>query len=292
MNVRTAVIPAAGLGTRFLPATKAQPKVMLPVIDVPAIQLVVHEAVHAGLDEVIIVIGPGQRAIRDHFEPSPELERFLLEKGKEHELALVRGVTAGARIRYVVQEEAGGLGHAVAASAPLVGDRPFAVLLGDDLIHPSVPLLADMLAAFERTGGSVVAAMEVGAREIAMYGCFEPEPTDDAHLIRIVSIVEKPDPDEAPSNLAAIGRYVFTPRIFDALARTPVGRGGEVQLTDAINILAHEESAFGYRFEHGRFDVGNPLDHLKATFALAMERGDLGTELRDWLSGVLHTDQA
>jgi UTP--glucose-1-phosphate uridylyltransferase len=283
MDVRTAVIPAAGQGTRFLPATKAQPKVMLPVIDVPAIQLVVHEAVGAGLDDVIIVIGRGQRAIRDHFDPDPDLERFLQAKGKERELGLIRDVAGGARIRYVVQEEAGGLGHAVATAAPLVGDQPFAVLLGDDLIHPSVPLLADMLAAADRAGGSVVAAMEVGAREIAMYGCFEPEPTDDPNLVRIISIVEKPDPDEAPSNLAAIGRYVFTPRIFDALARTPVGRGGEIQLTDAINILAHEELAFGYRFDHGRFDVGNPLDHLKATFTLALEREDLGPALREHL---------
>ncbi len=287
MDVRTAVIPAAGQGTRFLPATKAQPKVMLPVIDVPAIQMVVHEAVRAGLDDVIIVIGRGQRAIRDHFEPDPDLEAFLTEKGKDAELALIRGVTGGARIRYVVQEEAGGLGHAVATAAPLVGDQPFAVLLGDDLIHPSVPLMADMLAAARRTGSSVVAAMEVGPREIAMYGCFEPEPTDDPHLVKIVSIVEKPDPDEAPSNLAAIGRYVFTPRIFDTLARTPVGRGGEIQLTDAINILAHEEPAYGYRFDHGRFDVGNPLDHLKATFALALERDDLGPALRDHVRGLL-----
>jgi len=283
MDVRTAVIPAAGQGTRFLPATKAQPKVMLPVIDVPAIQMVVHEAVAAGLEDVIIVIGRGQRAIRDHFEPDPELERFLLEKGKTAELELVRSVSGGATIRYVVQDEPGGLGHAIATAAPLVGEEPFAVLLGDDLIHPGVPLLADMLKVGDREGGSVVAAMEVGRREIAMYGCFEPEPTDDPRVVRIVSLVEKPAPDEAPSNLAAIGRYVFTPAIFDALTRTPIGRGGEIQLTDAINILAHEQPAFGFRFDHGRFDVGNPLDHLKATFTLALEREDLGPALREHL---------
>jgi UTP--glucose-1-phosphate uridylyltransferase len=279
MDVRTAVIPAAGLGTRFLPFTKVVPKGLVPVIATPAIQLVVEEAVRAGLDDVIVVIGPGQEEIEEHFAPAPELEEELAARGKDEALALVRGATSS-HVRFVVQEEALGLGHAVATAGPLVGDRPFAVLLGDDLIDPAVPLLPRMLDASARTGGSVVAAMEVGEREIAMYGCFEPEPTDDPDLIRIRSIVEKPDPADAPSRLAAVGRYVFTPRILDALARTAPGKGGEIQLTDAIDLLAHEEPSFGYRFTDGRYDVGNPLDHLKATLALALARDDLGPELR------------
>jgi UTP--glucose-1-phosphate uridylyltransferase len=286
MDVRTAVIPAAGLGTRFLPATKVVPKGLLPVIDTPALQLVVEEAFRAGLEDVIVVVGPGQEQIPEHFAAAPALEAELEARGKAEALASVRRATLP-QVRFVIQEEARGLGHAVGIAADAVGDRPFAVLLGDDLVHPGVPLLAEMLAAFDRTGGSVVAAMEVGPREIAMYGCFEPEPTDDPRLVRIVSIVEKPDPAEAPSNLAAVGRYVFTPRIFGALERTAPGRGDEIQLTDAINLLAHEEPAFGYRFDRGRYDVGNPLDHLKATFELALERDDIGPALRDHVRALL-----
>jgi UTP--glucose-1-phosphate uridylyltransferase len=285
-TVRTAVIPAAGLGTRFLPATKVVPKGLIPVVDTPAIQLVVQEALRAGLDDVIVVIGPGQEPIPEHFAAAPALEAELEARGKTRELDLVRASTLP-QVRFVVQEEARGLGHAVATAAPLVGDRSFAVLLGDDLIDPAVPLLRGMLEAFARGGSCVVAAFEVGEREIAMYGCFEPEPTDDPRRFRIVSIVEKPDPAEAPSRLAAVGRYVFTPRIFDALASTAPGRLGEIQLTDAIDLLAHEEPAFGYVFERGRFDVGNPLDHLTATLTLALAREDIGPELRARLRRVL-----
>ena len=294
MQVRKAVIPAAGLGTRFLPATKAQPKVMLPVIDVPAIQLVVEEAVRAGLDDVLIVVGRDQSSIDDHFDRSPELEAFLEEKGKLEELATVRAISELAQVHTVRQREALGLGHAVAVAEAHVGDEPFAVLLGDDLIHPREPLLARMLAAHAERGRSVVAAMEVGRREIAMYGCIEPEPIDEGAseegLVRIVSVVEKPDPDEAPSNLAVIGRYVFTPAIFDALRRTGPGRGGEIQLTDAINLLAGGEGADALAFSEGRFDVGNPLDYLKATVALACERDDLGAAFRGWLEGFASPD--
>ncbi|MGZ4149801.1 MAG: UTP--glucose-1-phosphate uridylyltransferase GalU [Actinomycetota bacterium] len=284
MKVRKAVIPAAGIGTRFLPATKAQPKVMLPVIDVPAIQLVVEEAVRAGLEDIVIVIGRNQSSIEDHFDRSPELEAFLEEKGKFDELKSMREIASLASIHFVRQQEAGGLGHAVATAAAHVGDEPFAVLLGDDLIHPSEPLLREMLAAHEKYGRSVVAAMEVTRREITMYGCIDPEPADGEHLLRILSIVEKPSMEEAPSNLAAIGRYVFTPEIFEALARTPRGRGDEIQLTDAINTLAQEQAVYAYRFERGRFDVGNPLDYLKATVELAVDRDDIGPDFRAWLA--------
>jgi UTP--glucose-1-phosphate uridylyltransferase len=283
MRVRKAVIPAAGLGTRFLPATKALPKVMLPVIDVPAIQLVVEEAARAGIEDVLIVIAPGQRAIEDHFDRSVELEAFLESKGKFDELKTIRQVTEIAEIHYVVQQEALGLGHAVGVARAHVGDEPFVVMLGDDLIHPSMPLLGSMLRTHEKYGRSVISAMEVSRKEISMYGCIEPEAVED-HLVRILSIVEKPSAEEAPSNLAAIGRYLFTPEIFETIRRTPPGRGGEIQLTDAINLLAQEQAVYAYTFEEGRFDAGNPLDYLKASVDLATERDDLGPEFRAWLS--------
>ena len=283
MKVRKAVIPAAGLGTRFLPATKAQPKVMLPVIDVPAIQLVVEEAARAGIDDVLIITGRGQRAIEDHFDRNLELERFLEDKQKFDELKRIRQISDMAEVHYIRQKEALGLGHAVSVAQAHVGDEPFVVMLGDDLIHPSEPLLGEMLRAHDTFGRSVIAAMEVSKKEISMYGCIEPESFEE-DLVRILSIIEKPSPEEAPSNLAVIGRYVLTPEIFDALRRTTPGRGGEIQLTDAINLLAQEQAVYAYRFDGRRFDVGNPLDYLKATVELGAERDDLGPEFRAWLA--------
>jgi UTP--glucose-1-phosphate uridylyltransferase len=288
MTIRTAVIPAAGLGTRFLPATKAQPKGLLPIVDTPAIQLVVEEALAAGLEDVIVVLGPGQDALKAHFAHDAALEEELEARGKTDALAAVRRATRP-EVRFVVQDEALGLGHAVSVAAPLVGDAPFAVLLGDDLIDPKVPLLSSMLAAAERTGGSVVAAMHVGPREIAMYGCITPGETD-GELVRVASIVEKPDPDEAPSDLAVIGRYVFTPGIVGALATTTPGAGGEIQLTDAIGALVRTEPVFAYPFDRGRYDAGNPLDALEAQIAFALEREDLGSPLRARLGALLAED--
>jgi UTP--glucose-1-phosphate uridylyltransferase len=285
MTIRTAVIPAAGLGTRFLPATKAQPKGLLPIVDTPAIQLVVEEALAAGLDDVIVVLGPDQDALRVHFAADPALEEELEARGKTEALDRVRRAIRP-EVRFVVQEEALGLGHAVGVAAPLVGDAPFAVLLGDDLIDPTVPLLSTMLRASERTDASVLAAMHVGPREIAMYGCIEPGVTE-GDLVRVVSIVEKPDPAEAPSDLAVIGRYVFTPGIVPALAATAPGRGDEIQLTDAIAALARTEPVFAYPFDRGRFDVGNPLDALEAQVAFALARDDLGPPLRERLTTLL-----
>jgi UTP--glucose-1-phosphate uridylyltransferase len=290
MKVRKAVIPAAGLGTRFLPATKAQPKVMLPVIDVPAIQLVVEEAARAGIDDVLIVTGRGQRAIEDHFDRNLELERFLEDKQKFDELKRIRQISDMAEVHYIRQKEALGLGHAVSVAQAHVGDEPFVVMLGDDLIHPSEPLLGEMLRAHDTFGRSVIAAMEVSKQEISMYGCIQPEPFEE-DLVRILSIIEKPSPDEAPSNLAVIGRYVLTPEIFDALRRTTPGRGGEIQLTDAINLLAQEQAVYAYRFEGRRFDVGNPLDYLKATVELGAERDDLGPEFRAWLAQYVQREK-
>lgn len=285
MTIRTAVIPAAGLGTRFLPATKAQPKGLLPIVDTPAIQLVVEEALAAGLEDVIIVLGPGQDALRAHFARDAELEEELEGRGKTDALAAVRRATRP-EVRFVVQEEALGLGHAVSVAAPLAGGAPFAVMLGDDLVDPAVPLLSSMLAASERTGSSVIAAMHVGPREIGMYGCITPGETD-GDLVQIASIVEKPDPAEAASDLAVVGRYVFTPGIVDALATTRPGAGGEIQLTDAVGALARTERVYAYPFERGRYDAGNPLDALEAQFAFALARDDLGPPLRAWLTDHL-----
>jgi UTP--glucose-1-phosphate uridylyltransferase len=286
MTIRTAVIPAAGLGTRFLPATKAQPKGLLPIVDTPAIQLVVEEALGAGLEDVIVVLGPGQDVLRAHFARDAALEDELEARGKADALAAVRRATRP-EVRFIVQEEALGLGHAVSVAARLIGrGEPFAVMLGDDLLDPAVPLLSSMLAASERTGSSVIAAMHVGPREIAKYGCITPGEIDN-ELVRVASIVEKPDPAEAASDLAVVGRYVFTPGIVDALATTAPGAGGEIQLTDAIGALARTERVYAYPFERGRYDAGNPLDALEAQFAFALAREDLGPPLRAWLADHL-----
>jgi len=286
MKVRKAVIPAAGLGTRFLPATKAVPKEMLPLIDAPSIQLVVQEAVRSGLTDILIITARGKEAIEDHFDRSPELDALLEARGKFDELKQIRELSEMAQIHYIRQGEAAGLGHAVAVAEPHVGDEPFAVLLGDDLIHPSVPLLPEMLRVVEKYGRSVIAAQEVPKDDISMYGCITPGDTD-GELVRVASIVEKPDPDEAPSDLAVIGRYVFTPGIVGALAGTTPGAGGEIQLTDAIGALARTEPVYAYPFDRGRYDAGNPLDALAAQVAFALERDDLGPSLRARLTALL-----
>jgi len=286
VKVRKAVIPAAGLGTRFLPATKAQPKEMLPVVDTPAIQLVVEEAVRAGLTDILIITGRNKRSIEDHFDRNVELEQFLEEKGKFDELKQVRALSDIADIHYIRQGEALGLGHAVSVAEPHVGGEAFAVLLGDDLIIESMPLLPEMLRVHEKYGRSVIAAQEVSREEIAFYGCITPEFVDEG-LARVKEIVEKPAPEDAASNLAAIGRYVFTPEIFPAIAQTKPGRGGEIQLTDAINLLAQDQAVYAYSFDHGRFDVGNKLGYLKATVETALERDDVGPEFRSYLADLV-----
>jgi UTP--glucose-1-phosphate uridylyltransferase len=285
-KVTKAVIPAAGLGTRFLPATKAQPKEMLPVVDKPAIQYVVEEAVRVGLTDILIVTGRGKRSIEDHFDRSFELEYYLEEKGKLDELREVREISEMAAIHYIRQRDALGLGHAVAVAEGFVAGEPFAVLLGDDIIAESNPLLEEMLRVHERYGRSVLAVIEVSRDEIGLYGAIQPEFIEE-RLAKVVSIVEKPAPQEAPSNLAAIGRYILTPEIFDCLRETEPGRGGEVQLTDAINLLAQEQAVYAWQFEGGRFDVGNKLDYLKATIEMAIDREDVGKDLREYLADLV-----
>jgi len=286
MKVRKAVIPAAGLGTRFLPATKAQPKEMLPIVDKPAIQYVVEEAVRAGLDDILIITGRGKRTIEDHFDRSFELEHVLESSGKFDELKQVRAISDLGTVHYIRQRDPLGLGHAVAVAEDHVAGEPFAVLLGDDIMVEGSHLLQDMLRIHERYGRSVIAVQEVARDEICLYGCVQPEFVEE-RLARVVSIIEKPAPEEALSNLAAIGRYVLTPEIFDALRETQPGRGGEIQLTDAINVLAQEQAVYAYVFEEGRFDVGNKLDYLKATIELAIDREDVGEGLRAYLADLV-----
>ncbi len=282
-RVRTAVIPAAGLGTRFLPATKAQPKEMLAVLDRPAIQYVVEEAAAAGLDDVLIVTSRDKSAIEDHFDRMPELEAALAAKGKAEALEAVTAVAELARVHYVRQGEARGLGHAVGMAADHVGDDAFAVLLPDDLMVDDAALLQGMLAAQAEHGGSVVALKRVAPKEISAYGCPRVEPVDGS-LVRIVEIIEKPDPDHAPSDLAVTGRYVLSPGIFAALAKVEPGKGGEIQLTDALALLGETEPVYGWVFTEGRHDVGTPLDHLRASIEIALGRKDLADDVGAFLA--------
>ncbi|MYQ77552.1 MULTISPECIES: UTP--glucose-1-phosphate uridylyltransferase GalU [unclassified Streptomyces] len=286
-RISKAVIPAAGLGTRFLPATKATPKEMLPVVDKPAIQYVVEEAVAAGLHDVLMVTGRNKRPLEDHFDRNYELEGALTRKGDADRLRKVRESTDLATMHYVRQGDPRGLGHAVLCAAPHVGDEPFAVLLGDDLIDPRDPLLSRMTEIQEREGGSVIALMEVPPAMIHQYGCAAVEATAEADVVRVTGLVEKPEPADAPSNLAIIGRYVLDPAVFEILRRTEPGRGNEIQLTDALQLLAEDEKAggpvHGVVFKGRRYDTGDRSDYLRAIVRLACERDDLGPEFRSWL---------
>ncbi len=285
-RVRKAVIPAAGLGTRFLPATKAQPKEMLPVVDKPAIQYVVEEAVRSGLRDILIITGRGKRSLEDHFDRSFELEHYLEAGGKHELLKEMRDIADMADIHYVRQGDPRGLGHAVAVARQHVSDEPFVVMLGDDIMTAESGVLREMLDVYERYGRSVVALKEFPVQDISAYGCVAPEPVDET-LVRVLDIVEKPRPEEAPSNLAVMGRYVFTPEIFEAIDRIGPGTGGELQLTDAMALLLQEQTIYGFIFEHGRYDVGDKLDYLRATVELAIERDDLGPEFRTFLADLV-----
>ncbi|HVF19779.1 MAG TPA: UTP--glucose-1-phosphate uridylyltransferase GalU [Mycobacteriales bacterium] len=281
--ITKAVIPAAGLGTRFLPATKATPKEMLPVVDKPAIQYVVEEAVRAGLTDILMVTGRGKGSLEDHFDRSWELEAALEAKGDTARLALVRDLADLADIHYVRQGQPRGLGHAVLCAADHVGDEAFAVLLGDDFVDLDAPLLSTMADVQAKHGGSVIGLMEVPADQIQLYGCAAGEPTGDEDVVRITRMVEKPSPEEAPSNLAVIGRYVLSPGVFDVLRATEPGRGGEIQLTDALEALSASEPMHGVVFRGRRFDTGDRAGYLRTVVTLAVERPDLGPEFLAWL---------
>jgi UTP--glucose-1-phosphate uridylyltransferase len=284
VRARKAVIPAAGLGTRFLPATKAQPKEMLPIVDKPAIQYVVEEAVMAGLDDILLVTGRGKRALEDHFDDAVELERQLADSGKQDLLATVRAVSRLAAIHYIRQGQPLGLGHAVGCARHHVGGEPFAVLLGDDLIGADERLLSAMTDLCAESGRSVVAVMEFGPEELDKYGVIAGEPDPDRpDVYHVTDMVEKPGRSDAPSNLCIIGRYVLTPDIFDHIEATRPGRGGEIQLTDAMKAQARDEPIRAVKFTGLRYDVGAKLDYLRAQVELAAEREDLGPAFRQFL---------
>ncbi len=282
-TVRKAVVPAAGLGTRFLPATKATPKEMLPVVDKPAIQYVVEEAAAAGLDDVLMITGRHKRAIEDHFDNAFELEQALAAKGDTVRLDAVRDPARLADIHHIRQGDPLGLGHAVLCARRHVGDQPFAVLLGDDLIDPRETLLSRMLQVRDRREGSVIALMEVPPEQIHRYGCAAVEPSGEDGVVRVTGLVEKPSREDAPSHYAVIGRYVLDPAVFGVLERTPSGRGGEIQLTDALQELAAGGTVHGVAFDGLRYDTGDKADYLRTVVRLACERPDLGAEFTAWL---------
>jgi len=293
-RISKAVIPAAGLGTRFLPATKATPKEMLPVVDKPAIQYVVEEAVSAGLSDVLMITGRNKRPLEDHFDRNYELEEALTRKGDASRLARVRESSDLATMHYVRQGDPKGLGHAVLCAEPHVSDQPFAVLLGDDLIDPRDPLLARMIEVQERRGGSVVALMEVEPEQIHLYGSAAIAATDEEDVVRVTDLVEKPEASQAPSYYAIIGRYVLDPSVFEVLKKTQPGRGGEIQLTDALRELAQRDDiggpVHGVVFTGRRYDTGDRGDYLRAIVRLACEREDLGPDFRTWLRSYVNEE--
>ena len=288
MKIRKAVFPAAGLGTRFLPATKAQPKEMLPLVDKPLIQYVIEEAVQSGIQNVTIVTGRGKNAIEDHFDYSYELEQTLAARGKTEQVEEIRRISNMIDVAYVRQKEALGLGHAIKITRAVVGPEPFAVMLGDDIIDSEVPCLKQMTDLFEKLQSSMIATCEVPEADVSQYGIIQGRQLDGygGRVYRIEDVIEKPPREEAPSNLAIIGRYILTPEIFGALDKTPAGRGGEIQITDAIRILLEQQPVYAYMFEGKRYDAGDKLGFLQATVEYALKREDLGGDFRNYLKNL------
>lgn len=286
MRVRKAIIPAAGLGVRFLPATKAQPKEMLPIVDTPTIQYIIEEAVASGIEDILIVTGRNKRAIEDHFDKSLELEVTLDNRSKHELLGLVKDISEMVDIHYIRQKEPLGLGHAVYCARKFIGDEPFAVLLGDDVIRSKVPCLKQMICLHEEVRYSVLGIQEVPMEHVNRYGIVEAT-TEGPGVSRIYDLVEKPDIDQAPSRLAVMGRYILSPRIFNILANTRPGAGGEIQLTDALKMLVRAEAIYGCNFEGKRYDVGDKLGYLKATVEFALERPDLSEDFKSYLKELV-----
>lgn len=282
LKIRKAVIPAAGLGLRFLPATKAQPKEMLPIVDIPTIQYIIEEALLSGIEEILIITGRNKRAIEDHFDKSPDLEAQLMDKGKTALLEMVRNISNMAEICYVRQKEPLGLGHAVYCARNFVGKEPFAVLLGDDIVRSKTPCLRQLIDLYEETGASVIAVREVPLEAVNKYGILDAENIRQ-DVFKIKNLVEKPTPQEAPSRQAIMGRYIISPRIFEILAATRPGAGGEIQLTDALRELCREEPMYGLAFKGQRFDVGDKLGYVTAMVEFALDRPELSEALMDYL---------
>lgn len=287
-KIRKAVIPAAGYGTRFLPATKATPKEMLPIVDTPTIQFIVEEALESGIEDILIVSGHGKRAIEDHFDSAPTLEAELRKKKKFDLLAKIEE-TADIRIHYIRQRYMRGLGDAILCAKAFMGDEPFAVLLGDDVVYnPDNPALRQLIDVYENRGGSVLGCQEVAMSQVSSYGIVEGEQLD-GRLMRVMDMVEKPLTEEAPSRLAVLGRYIISPKIFELLEHTAPGKDGEVQLTDALKVLAKEEAVYAYAFEGLRYDLGDKLGFLKATVEFALRRKDIGEHFRRYLRNMVET---
>lgn len=282
MKITKAVIPAAGLGTRFLPVTKAMPKEMLPIVDKPTIQFIVEEAVQSGIEDILIITGRGKRAIEDHFDLTPELETLLLKKGKEEELKELRKISDMANIFYIRQKEPLGLGHAVFCARNFVGSSPFAVLLGDDIIHSEIPVIAQMAEVFKEKRGTVLGAQQVGLENVHKYGIVNSG-GDKGKVVRVQELAEKPARAEAASDLAVLGRYIIEPEIFNILESTAPGAGGEIQLTDALNTLARQRPVWAYTFDGRRYDVGDRLGFLEATVEYALRRKDLAANFSAYL---------
>jgi UTP--glucose-1-phosphate uridylyltransferase len=289
MKVKKAIIPAAGLGTRFLPATKAQPKEMLPIVDKPTIQYIVEEAINSGIEEILIVTGRNKRAIEDHFDRSVELELELKKKGNEVLLKQVRDISNLVDIHYVRQKEAKGLGHAIYCARTFVGNEPFAVLLGDDVVDAKVPCLKQLINVYESYSRTVLGVQEVSPEDVDKYGIVDFESVSD-RLYKVKDLVEKPPKERAPSNVAILGRYIITPEIFGILEKTKPGSGGEIQLTDALKSLGKVQQIFAYNFEGKRYDIGSKLGFLQATVEFAMKREELKDDFGKYLKGIVGND--
>ncbi|MDQ0199123.1 UTP--glucose-1-phosphate uridylyltransferase GalU [Neobacillus ginsengisoli] len=290
MKVRKAIIPAAGLGTRFLPATKAQPKEMLPIVDKPTLQYIIEEAVASGIDEILIVTGRNKKSIEDHFDKSVELELELEAKGKHALLEEVRQISDMVNIHYIRQKEPKGLGHAIYCAKSFIANEPFAVLLGDDIVHAKKPCLMQMIEAYEKYRTTILGVQEVAIRDVDKYGIIEGENIED-RIYKVKGMVEKPAIQEAPSNVAVLGRYIISPAIFDILENTQPGKGGEIQLTDALKELAQQEEVYAYNFEGRRYDVGDKQGFLQATVEFALRRDDLRDEFLKYLLKITESEK-
>ena len=287
--VRRAVIPAAGLGTRFLPATKATPKEMLPIVDKPTIQYIIEEALASGIEHIIIISGKSKRAIEDHFDRNMELEMSLEASGKFEQLEMVRRISE-INLHYIRQKEPRGLGHAILCARRFIGDEPFAVLLGDDVVDSEKPALKQLIDVYDRHGFSVLGVQEVAPEKVSSYGIIDGAPTEEARTYTVKDMVEKPAQEEAPSRLAVLGRYIITPEIFDILENTPPGRGNEIQLTDALRVLAKQQPMYAYNFEGRRYDVGDKQGFLEATVEMALKRPDLKDKFFAYLQTIVSKD--
>ncbi len=291
MKITKAVIPAAGLGTRFLPATKAVPKEMLPIVDTPTLQYIIEEAAASGIEDILIITGRGKRSIEDHFDKSYELETELARTGKTEYLENLEYISSLANIHYVRQKQALGLGHAILCAKSFVGNEPFAVLLGDDIVCAKRPCLRQMMDVFEKYQGSVLGVQEVALEDVSKYGIIQTEDVEK-DIYRVRGMVEKPDPKDAPSNIAVLGRYIITPEIFELLENTKPGKGGEIQLTDALCELAQKQAMYCYNFDGKRYDVGSKIGFLQATVEYALKREDLGETFRAYLKEIIGAENA